>query len=257
MYRIEVDPHTHTVTSLHAYSTAEECARHGAEAGLKGIVITDHCSQVMAQRLNSVEAIENQKSLPPVMHGVRVWKGVETDIADNEGRLAFWDVPDPFRPGKTGAECLRPSREVVIASVHGPFDRAAATVEENTRMYLRVLENPYVDILGHTGRSGRPYQLEPVLKAAKRLGKMIEINSASLKNYGERSGPACLAIAKACKELGVLVTVSSDAHTAYQVGDFSHACAMLDSIGFPQELIANLTVERFQQVLQQRRAALA
>lgn len=99
MYQIEVDPHTHSVISLHAYSTVEECARHAAERGLRGIAVTDHCSRVMAQQDNSVEAILNQKVLPDRIGGVRVWKGVEIDIVDYEGHLAFEDVPDRFRPG--------------------------------------------------------------------------------------------------------------------------------------------------------------
>ena len=53
--------------------------------------------------------------------------------------------------------------------MHTPFDRDTGTVEQNTRMYCRVLENPYVTILGHTGRSGHPYELRPVLETAKRL----------------------------------------------------------------------------------------
>ena len=36
--------------SLHSYSTVEECALHAAAAGLRGFVVTDHCSLSMAQR---------------------------------------------------------------------------------------------------------------------------------------------------------------------------------------------------------------
>ena len=54
MYRIETDVHTHTLISLHAYSTAEECARHAAQAGRRGFALTDHCSLEMAQRENKV-----------------------------------------------------------------------------------------------------------------------------------------------------------------------------------------------------------
>ena len=89
MYQIEVDPHTHSVVSLHAYSTVEECARHAAERGLRGIAVTDHCSHTLSQRANSIEAISNQKVLPDEMYGVRVWKGVEIDIVDFDGTLAF------------------------------------------------------------------------------------------------------------------------------------------------------------------------
>lgn len=255
MYQIEVDPHTHSVISLHAYSTVEECARHAAERGLRGIAVTDHCSRVMAQQDNSVEAILNQKVLPDRIGGVRVWKGVEIDIVDYEGHLAFEDVPDRFRPGVTGAQVLLPTRDVVIASVHTPFDRdeSREDVEKNTRMYCAVLENPYVNILGHTGRANHPYELRPVLETAKRLHKMIEINSASLSTYAERAGKACRSIAEMCRDLGVKITVSSDAHSAFQVGEFRAAIAMLESIGFPQSLIANRTVESFEAALAESR----
>lgn len=254
MYRIEVDPHTHSVVSLHAYSTVEECARHAAERGLRGIAVTDHCSHQMAQRENSIEAISNQKILPDEMYGVRVWKGVEIDIVDFEGHLAFENTPDPFHPELSGAGGLLPTRSVVIASVHTPFDRTPGTAEQNTEMYCRVLENPYVNILGHTGRSGHPYELRPVLETAKRLHKMIEINNASLGAYGSRSSEPCLAIAKACRDLGVLVTVSSDAHSSFQVGGFESAVRLLESIDFPEELIANRTVESFERALAESRS---
>lgn len=254
MYQIEVDPHTHSVVSLHAYSTVEECARHAAERGLRGIAVTDHCSHTLSQRANSIEAISNQKVLPDEMYGVRVWKGVEIDIVDFDGTLAFERTPDQFRPELTGAQVLLPSRSVVIASVHTPFDRDTGTVEQNTRMYCRVLENPYVTILGHTGRSGHPYELRPVLETAKRLHKMVEINNASLGSYGDRCAGTCLEIAKACRDLGVLITVSSDAHSSFQIGSFESAVRMLESIDFPQELIANRTVESFEEALKQARA---
>ncbi len=254
MYQIEVDPHTHSVISLHAYSTVEECARHAAERGLRGIAVTDHCSHTLSQRENSIEAISNQRILPDEMYGVRVWKGVEIDIVDYDGHLAFEQTPDKFRPELTGAQVLLPSRSVVIASVHTPLDRDPGTVEQNTRMYCRALENPWVNILGHSGRSGHPYELGPVLETAKRLHKMIEINNASLGAYGGRSASACLAIATACRDMGVLITVSSDAHSSFQVGGFENAAAMLESIHFPQELIANRTVESFERALAESRA---
>lgn len=249
MYRIETDVHTHTLISLHAYSTAEECARHAAQAGLRGFALTDHCSLEMAQRENSIEAIFNQKVLPREIEGVRVWKGTEIDIVDFEGHLAFEDRPDHAHPGKTAAETFLAPLDVVIASVHTPFDRQPGTVEQNTRMYCAVLENPHVDILGHTGRSGHPFELRPVLETAKRLGKCIEINNASLLNYPDRSHDACLAIATACRDLGVQVSVSSDAHSAFQIGCLDAALALLESISFPPELIVNRTVESFESFL--------
>ena len=52
----------------------------------------------------------------------------------------------------------------------------------------------------------------------------------------------------------MLITVSSDAHSSFQVGSFESAVRMLESIDFPQELIANRTVESFEEALKQARA---
>ena len=40
--KIELDMHTHTLASGHAYSTIQEMARAGAEKGLKLLCITEH-----------------------------------------------------------------------------------------------------------------------------------------------------------------------------------------------------------------------
>ena len=95
----------------------------------------------------------------------------------------------------------------------------------------------------------------PPLRAAARAGngkaarQCIEINNASLLNYPDRSHDACLAIATACRDLGVQVSVSSDAHSAFQIGCLDAALALLESISFPPELIVNRTVESFEAFL--------
>ena len=40
MYHMEVDTHVHSVASVHAYSTIEECALHARSGGLRGFAIT-------------------------------------------------------------------------------------------------------------------------------------------------------------------------------------------------------------------------
>ena len=43
--------------------------------------------------------------------------------------------------------------------------------------------------------------------------------------------------------------MSSDAHSAFQIGHLDAALALLESISFPQELIVNRTVESFESFL--------
>ena len=239
MTHLEVDPHTHSIMSLHSYSTVEECALHAAAAGLHGFVVTDHCSLSMAQRENSVEAIGNQRILP-----------------EEQGHLAFEDRPDRLNPSVTGAQALLPGLDFVIASVHLPFGSDRGTPERNAAMYCAVLRNPYVDVLGHTGRSGYVYELEPVLLEAKRLGKAIEINSSSLENSPGSRKP-CLEIARACRDLRVPITVSSDAHSAFQIGRFGEALRLLGDLQFPEELIVNRTRESFENFVSARHSRIS
>ena len=42
MIKIEIDTHTHTLVSGHAYSTMKEMTQAAEEKGLKGLAITDH-----------------------------------------------------------------------------------------------------------------------------------------------------------------------------------------------------------------------
>ena len=116
----------------------------------------------------------------------------------------------------------------------------SASIAQTTEMYLRVLAEPRVFVLGHTGRAGVPFDLDEVLTAAKERGKLIEINEHSLE--GDRTGgtvDTCRRIAERCAELGVGISVSSDAHMAYQIGQFPTTKRMLEEIHFPQELIMN------------------
>ncbi len=248
MYQIKADTHVHSLSSVHAYSTIEECARHASAKGLTCIAITDHCTEDFSQREKSIEAIHNTTCLPRVMHGVTVLRGVEIDIVDYDGHLAFHDQVSPFDRSQSACDFLLQSREVVIASVHMSFGEDKGTEEQNTAMYTRVLRHPKVHILGHIGRSRRPVDLDRLCPVARETGKMIEINSHSLK-LGSEIVDTCRLVAKKCAEHGVYITVSSDAHSEYGIGDFGHALAMLQDIRFPRELIANETEDKLLSLL--------
>lgn len=252
MYQIKVDTHVHSIFTDHAYSTIEENARHAKECGLQGIAITDHFGPMFTTDLRvAIFNTMNREVLPERMHGVRILKGIEIDIVDFEGNLAYFDTPHPLRPeipaGKKVLECC----DLVIASVHQNPTFHGGTVEEHTKMYTNVIRNPYVDIIGHSGRSGMPYDIQEVIGVAKEEGKIIEINNHSMdfQNCIE----TCREIAQECAKQGVYITVSSDAHCAYSLGNYEEAFSLLESINFPEELIANATEERLYHILKTNR----
>ncbi len=252
-YSILGDVHTHTLFSRHAYSTIEENVRAAAEAGLEILGSTDHfsCMLYPEQHLRNFQHLINTGIWPRTWHGVTVLHGCEADVVGLDGSLFGQDivVDCDITGRKLGVERTLYERatgpaDYVIASVHDGSFADGASVSQVTDMYVSALEQEKVLILGHTGRSGLPYDVDTVLACAKERHKLIEINNHSLES-GDRYHAVCRGIAERCAEMGVGIVVSSDAHIAPQIGDFPIAVRMLEEIHFPEELIMNRGREPF------------
>ncbi len=257
--RVLCDTHTHTLHSRHAYSTIEENVRAAAEAGLELLASTDHFSgmlepgatQLGDEELRNYQHFLNQTIWPRTWHGVTLLRGVEVDIVDLEGNLFGHGYPHPsnisfgsYKEVLDLDERVMANLDFAIASVHGKGFTEEATQTQNTRMYLKALENPKVLILGHIGRSGVDFDVDEVLMAARDLGKLIEINETSLVHRAERSA-RCRSIAQRCAELGCPIALGSDAHISCQVGRFDATLALLEEIDFPEELVASRSRDSF------------
>lgn len=251
------DVHTHTIFTRHAYSTIEENVRAAAERGIGLLGSTDHYSRMNFPEhedgfdLRDFQYFINYGDWPRVWHGVRLLHGVEADIVDVEGHLFGYDVPVTRTLG--GNPCPDPSSlkervfegcDYVIASIHDRSIADGHDISETTECYVRALEDPKVLILGHTGRSGVPYDLGEVLTVAKEKGKLIEINEHTFDNNPDATA-VCQRIAERCAEMGVMVSAATDAHISWRVGRLDRTRAMLERIHFPQELIATRDPETF------------
>ena len=250
MIKIKTDTHTHTLASGHAYSTIEENLRAGKEQGLELVGITDHFSSffVPSTDFACFGFFINKKALPEVWHGVRLLFGAEVDIVDLKGNLFGHDLYIPY-PNKNGVkltyeEGILNRLDYLIASVHYKDFAANSTVVENTELYIKALEHENVKILGHIGRSGLEFDIDEVVKAAKSLNKMIEINEASF-GHGETVRERCLKVALACAKYGTKIAVNSDAHSSFEIGKYPNTENFLDEIDFPVELIGNRDAEIF------------
>ncbi len=232
---IEFDSHTHTVMSGHAFSTIEEYVAACKAKGLTGFASTDH-GPAMEGAARLIYFF-NLPMLPRQIDGIRILRGVEANIIDYDGRL---DVP---------ADILK-TLDVCIASYHGVTLRPAG-VEEHTRAWIKVVENPLVDILGHSGRGNFPYDIDRVMAACREQDTAVEINSHTLKDKCHEQ--PCRDIALACMRAGVRITINSDAHLSRHVGEVSRAMALLESIDFPAELIVNRTYETYKTWLSKRK----
>ena len=236
MPRIAADLHCHTIASSHAYGTFRELVETAVAKGLSALAVTDHGPALPDSP--HPWYFGNLHVLPRRIDGLVLLRGAEVNICDLSGRL------DLERP-------VLERLDWIVASFHDDV-MAPGSMRENTEAYLAVLENPLVDALGHTGSVQYPYEIDTVVKACREVGRSIEINSGSFK-VRPSAISNCRRIAESCARHGTTVVVTSDAHSPWDVGEVGAAMAMLDSIGFPEELILNAEKDRLFRAIETRK----
>lgn len=228
--KIKVDTHTHSLASGHAYSTVNENMKWAAEKGLQMVALTDHAPAM--QHTTSHAYFANLRVLPEVLHGVRLLRGIELNIIDYAGNV---DMDDK----------ILSALDIAIASLHTPCLMPGGK-KENTYALRGVMENPYVDIIGHPGDPRYPMDYEEIFRAAGETGTLLEINNASLLPGGFRDGSRenIAYLLKRSMEEGRAVILGSDAHFYSGIGDFSYAEGLLQELRFPEELLLNTDAEK-------------
>ncbi|WP_026894604.1 phosphatase [Clostridiisalibacter paucivorans] len=231
-----MDIHCHTIASGHAYSTVSEVIHEASNKGLSIVALTDHGPEMPGGP--HMFYIANQRVIPKKVMGVHVLKGVEANIMDFEGAL---DVPDR----------VLKNLDLVIASLHDKCIEPGHR-DENTAAIIGAIENPLVDIIGHSGNPVFPIHKEEMVLAAKKNNTLIEINNSSLGVTRKGSLVNCIEIAKLCKKYKVPVVMGSDAHIAYDVGNFDKVVEIFKDIDMPRDLIMNLWPEKFMKYLENK-----
>lgn len=187
-------------TASDGKNSIEEMAEAARKLGHEYIAITDHSKAVtVANGLDEKRAAAHIKKIHSLSEkelGIRVLAGAEVDIL-KDGELDYSD--------ETLAQL-----DVIVCSVHSymNLDRAAMTDR-----LLAAIENPYTQIIAHpTGRlllrrDPFDYDMEKVLDACAKHGVAMECNS-----YPDRLDLKDVYL-RMCKERGVKVVISTDAHT--------------------------------------------
>ncbi len=200
---IRGDIHSHT-TETDGREDIETMAIAARAAGLQYVAITDHSKALaMANGLDEHRAMAHARRVREIsdrLDGITLLAGIECDIMP-DGSM---DLAD---------DCLA-ELDVVVASVHSAFNQDASQM---TDRMLRAVSNPFVDIIGHpTGRillRREPYKLDVValFDAAAAAGVALEINcQVDRLDLSDAN-------AKAARDRGVNIVISTDAHS---VGGF-------------------------------------
>ena len=188
--------HCHSDWSSDGRASIEEMARAARDFGYRFLALTDHSHYLREGRMEAQwrEIDEVNERLKPF----RVLKGVEANIrADGEV-----DVPEE----------LLAELDWVVASLHQGFDRSP------TERILAAIDHPHVDCIGHltarklNRRAGADIDVERVVARATETRTALEINSQP-DRLDLRDVHARLA-----GEAGVLVPVTTDAHSTSALG---------------------------------------
>ncbi len=232
---IELDVHTHTIASGHAFSTLQEMVKAASEKGLKLYGITEHspgipgtCDPIYFRNLHVV---------PRRMYGVDLLLGAEINILDTEGHIDM-------------DEAMLRILDIRIAGIHS-LCYTPGTRAENTRGMINVIANPYINIISHPGDGTAELDFEPIVRASKEYHTLLEINNSSLRPTRNKvhARKNNLEILRLCKQYDVPVILGSDAHISFDIAAYDYVWDLLAETEFPEELIMNTSVEKFRTYL--------
>ncbi|MEW5707364.1 MAG: DNA polymerase/3'-5' exonuclease PolX [Pseudomonadota bacterium] len=202
------DLHAHT-KATDGKNTLEEMAEAARKLGFEYLAITEHSRRLTVAHGLDPRRLEKQideiERLNARLKGIRLLKGIEVDILE-DGRL---DLPDS----------VLARLDLVVGAVHSKFDLSRA---RQTERILKAMEHPYFTILAHpTGRlidERPPYDVDmlKIVRKAKERGCFLELNA-----HPERLDLLDVHCRMA-KDEGVLVAISSDAHSVLDFGNLHY-----------------------------------
>jgi len=199
------DLHVHSDWS-DGRASIREMAHAALALGYEYIALCDHSPSIgiaggltperLVQKIEAIAAVNEELE----GMGITVLAGTEVDIKA-DGRLDY-------------ADDLLARCDVVVASVHMSQQQTERAI---TGRLITAIENENVDIIGHpTGRiidQREPYEvdMQAILETAARTNTALEINShPSRLDLNDIN-------AKAAREMGVKISINSDAHDAEQL----------------------------------------
>lgn len=228
------DVHTHSILSGHAFGTVRELAAEAAARNLQILGVTEHgpgipgtCNPIYFR--NIVDAPRN-------LYGVEMLFGSETNVL-NSGKV---DLDEKH------LKCL----DYAIAGIHGLcYDDVG--IARNTDNVVSCMAIPKVKFISHPDANNYPLDYKALVQGAKEYGCALELNNSSLRKPWLR--PGCVEnyqiMLPLCMEYGVPIIVNTDSHDPSQVGDFTLARAMLEELGFDENLILNNEADKLKAFL--------
>ncbi|MBL8090771.1 MAG: DNA polymerase/3'-5' exonuclease PolX [Anaerolineales bacterium] len=221
-------------SNLHMHSNYSDGAlsmldmtKAAIKRGLKVIAFSDHSVSLGVANGLSIErhkqqAAEIKKLQKQFGDEITILHSSEVEIKA-DGSL---DYPDDFLA----------SLDLVVASLHSSLRQPR---EKITERLLNAINNPHVDIIGHpTGREipdreGADLDMEVILKAAAKSGVAMEMSASPYRLDLDDHH------ARRAKELGVLLSINTDAHSEEDYDMLPYGVAIAKRAGLTKNDVIN------------------
>jgi len=194
----------------------------------KAFALTDHGPALEAPRSHFSVLT---KRMPPVINGIRVFKGIEASILNFEGEA---DIPEfenyPY--------------EIILAGLHnhGTFANSHG-VDKNTLAVVNTMKKfPAVKVITHPTYGALPVNMDVITDIAVETGTALEINNSHLlNNKTDKERLACML--ELAQKKGSMLAVNSDGHVYSEMGEFNAAIEFMKPYGIESLNIVNRTLE--------------
>jgi DNA polymerase (family 10) len=193
------DLHAHT-KATDGHNTLREMAEAARAHGLDYIAITEHSRHLTVAHGLDVRHLRQQMQeidkLNAQLKGITLLKGIEVDILE-DGSL---DLPDD----------VLGELDIVVGAVHSQFKLART---KQTARILKAMDHPHFTLLAHPSgrlidqREAYDVDMLKIIRQARARGCFLELNA-----HPERLD-LLDSHCQLAKEEGVLIAISSDAHT--------------------------------------------
>ncbi len=225
-FNIEVDIHTHTVASTHAYSTVHDYVIHAKRKGLKMFAVTDHGPEM--EDAPHEWHFQNSLLFPRWDDGIGILRGIESNIKNLDGEIDC-------------SKKVRDSLDIVLGGFHKQVF-APQTKAIHTEAMINAIASGEVHAITHPGNPAFPIDHKAVVLAAAKHNVALEVNNSSFVYSRKGSVETCGEIITLAKRFDAPLSVGSDSHIAYNVGNFEKSLAMINAAQYPTERIINRTI---------------
>lgn len=236
---ILADLHTHTIASLHAYSTLKENIDAAKERGLQYIAITDHYFNdgTEINKKNETARLQYmEKRLNEIESDIYVFGGAEFNLNQP---ISYWHKLQDLSWQLVGLHSWFVDIENSnLEDIYQYFEIASEKHYAFAHIEREIEKIDGGRYKGEEVHSDVKEWLEAVCDLAKRKNIFLELNESSIltnKTCKARM-KYWLAYAKQNKNL---ISMGTDAHYCLEVGKFTKVLSLLNEVNYPKELILN------------------